>query len=617
MSDHKKHIDFYESFIQAKDAGNREAVRRRAYVNNQQYTDEERAVLNRRKQPVITDNQIKRKTDYFLGVERQTRTDPKAYPRTPEHEEGAEAITDGLRYVCDNSEWDIERSEGFDYLIVEGIEAYIVPVEKTPDGFDIKPRHIPFDRIIYDIHSRDRYFRDSNRKGVVTWMDKDDALDMFPDKADTINDSFSEDESDIFDDRPNSAVWCDPARDRIKVIQLYYLKSGVWMHCVFTKAGYLIDPEESPYQDEYGRPDCPIELAGAYIDSDNDRFGLVEDMISLQDMLNKMESKYMHYINTNQTYGNQKIQDVAKLKMEAKKPDGHMEIQGDGVFGQDFGIIPTDNKAVGAFNLLQHAMNSLNEIGGNSIVDDSASGRSKEITQQTKNIELGAVLDTHRQCSKRVYRQIHNRMKQFWTARKWIRVTDDEDNLKFVEFNKPVTYAELFEEKYGKGWQQQFPNLLMHPNINDVVEIQNKLSEIDVDIVIEEAPDIVNIQQEQFAVIAKLAESYGPEHVPFSEVVKLSTLRNKDAFIERTKGDEQQRQRQAAEAAQKRQQGEQMQMQAFMTELQEKASRAKLNEAKAAEAMTKAQKNLADEEKTDLEAEAQEIENELTVAGMR
>jgi hypothetical protein len=274
---------------------------------------------------------------------------------------------------------------------------------------------------------------------------------------------------------------------------------------------------------------------------------------------------------------------------------------------------------------LQQAMSSLNEIGGNSIVADSASGRSKEVTQQTKNIELGAALDAHRQVSKMVYRQIFFRMRQYWDEEKWIRVTDDENNFKFVMLNQPVTYADLLEEKFGKGWNQnpqllqQMPQLAAYaqsPMINEVVEIRNNPAELDVDIIIEEAPDVINIQQEQFAVMAKLAESYGPEHVPFEEVLKLSNLRNKDGFIERTKGNEQQRQQNEQMMAQKRQQTEQMQVQAFMADLQEKRSKSVLNEAKARQTMADASKTVAEEEKIDLEAENLEIENELTVASM-
>ena len=107
MADHRKLLGFYESFVDKTSLGHEEAKRRRSYVNNQQWTEEEEAKIKARKQPIITDNAIKRKTDYFLGIERQTRTDPKAYPRTPEHDDEGEAFTDAIRFVCDNNDWDI------------------------------------------------------------------------------------------------------------------------------------------------------------------------------------------------------------------------------------------------------------------------------------------------------------------------------------------------------------------------------------------------------------------------------------------------------------------------------------------------------------------------------
>ena len=533
----KRHIDFYNAFIETTEAGHKEARTRRNYVNNIQWTKEEVNELNKRKQPVITDNRIKRKTDYFLGIERQTRTDPKAFPRTPEHEDGSNAVTDALRYICDNNDWDIERSEAFDNLIVEGIEGYSITVAKLPNGeFEIRVHHIPWDRIIYDYHSTDRFFRDVKKNGIIVWMDEDDAIQAFKGKEETIEASFglNSDDYDSFDDKPEKGVWCDKLKRRLKVIQMYYLEKGKWMHCVYTKAGYLIDPAPSKYLDEYGQPDNPIVLGSAYVDKDNDRFGLVQDMISLQDMVNKGHSKYMHIVNSNQTWGNEQGPNANEAKKQGRMPDGHFELSGSAKFGEDFGVIQTDNKAMGTFNITQQAIQSLAEIGGNSLVDDEASGRSKEVTAQTKIIELGPVLDTHRQCSKMVYKHMWNRVKQFWNKHKWIRVTDDEDNIKFVQLNQPVTYAQALTEKYG----QIPPEAANSPSLNNVMEIKNKVDEIDVDIIVEEAPDIINIQQEQFKVLSDLARAYGPQEVPFEQMLKLSSLRNKDQFVEQTKGSE-------------------------------------------------------------------------------
>ena len=45
----------------------------RNYRDGKQYTDEEIAVLKKRKQPIITDNKIQDKCDTLLGMEKQMR----------------------------------------------------------------------------------------------------------------------------------------------------------------------------------------------------------------------------------------------------------------------------------------------------------------------------------------------------------------------------------------------------------------------------------------------------------------------------------------------------------------------------------------------------------------
>lgn len=80
--------------------------RDRDYYDGEQLTTTERNELKKRGQPPIIINRIQRKIDFLKGIEKQTRTNPKAYPRTPVHEEDSEACTDAIRYVCDNTNFD-------------------------------------------------------------------------------------------------------------------------------------------------------------------------------------------------------------------------------------------------------------------------------------------------------------------------------------------------------------------------------------------------------------------------------------------------------------------------------------------------------------------------------
>lgn len=180
-------------------------------------------------------------------------------------------------------------------------------------------------------------------------------------------------------------------------------------------------------------------------------------------------------------------------------------------------------------------------------------------------------------------------------------MTDDENKLKFVMLNQPMTFRMALEEQYGK----LPPEAENHPNIDQVMTdemgqpmmIRNDVAAIDVDIIIEESPDIINIQQEQFAVVAKLAEAYGPEEVPFEKLVRLSQLRGKDEFLDDTKGTDEERAQQAQQAQQEREQAKQIAMAQAQAEIQSKAADAEAKKARAT-------KDMAD-------AEAQMIENKI------
>jgi hypothetical protein len=69
------------------------------FVHGTQWTAEQIKQLNLRKQPVVWNNKTKRKINGIVGTLQRLRQDPKAYPRTPKHEQGAELATATIRYA--------------------------------------------------------------------------------------------------------------------------------------------------------------------------------------------------------------------------------------------------------------------------------------------------------------------------------------------------------------------------------------------------------------------------------------------------------------------------------------------------------------------------------------
>jgi len=158
-------MDLVREFESAEDATRDArllAERDRDYYDEKQWTSEEITALKQRGQPVVVFNRIKRKVNAMQGLEKQSRKDPRAFPRNPSDEDSARAATDALRFVCDQSDWDSHRSEAAFHIAVEGTGAIFVGFGAGKDGQDPSVRNIPWDRLYWDPHSTSALASDSN-----------------------------------------------------------------------------------------------------------------------------------------------------------------------------------------------------------------------------------------------------------------------------------------------------------------------------------------------------------------------------------------------------------------------------------------------------------------------
>jgi hypothetical protein len=576
--------DLVRMFEESEDAtreARKLAERDTDYRDNKQWSADEERELKRRKQPVVTYNRIQRKIDYLSGLERQQRKDPKAFPRNPDDEDAANAATDAIRFVCDAEQWDEKRSAAWDDLLTPGICAIMVGHRQTRKGIDPALLQIPFDRYFYDPHSARPDFSDKTYDGIVTWYDLAVAKRKWADREDILDSTMeAAQRTDTYDDKPKDKLWGDAKRKRVRVVEMYYIRDGVWFRCVFTEAGHLEDPAPSPYLDEEGSPENPIRSMGLYVDRENNRFGAVRVMISPQDEINKRRSKGLHLITMRQfRMSPSSTQSMDTIKRELAKPDGG--IQGD---KDDFEILPTNDMAAANLQLLQEAKAEIDLLGANAALagknENELSGRAILAQQQGGMVEVARMFDRLRALSISVYRAIWNRIRQFWTDERWIRVTDDERNLKFVGLNQKVTVAMLAQDAakgdekalatarklvgpavdaamQGDQKAQMALGLFVQQNGHSVVEVRNAVNELDIDIVIDEGMDTPSVQAEQFETLAKMLPSAPPNLQPilWESLFESSALRGKEQILEKFNQppppavqEAQQRQQQIAEA---------------------------------------------------------------------
>ena len=533
-------VQWFEAAEQATETSRAEAERDRDYRHGVQWTPEEIATLEKRKQPIVTIDRIGPKVDFLLGMEQQQRSDPKAFPRTPKEQEGADAATDSLRYVLDENRWDRVRSEDFDNFIVEGSCGVDVRIVEKYGEQCVEVIPIMWDRMFYDPHSRRKDFSDAKYLGQCVWMDVEDAKREWPDAEESLDSTMASEAAttgQTFDDAPRTH-WADPKRKRVRIVEMWTVEDGRVWHTKFTKAGSL-SRMESPYVDEEGKPEWGFVFGSCYVDREGNRFGVVRRWISLQDEINKRRSKAMHILNVRQVKAERgAVEDLNKARAELAKPDGYIEVTP----GMEFEVLPTNDMAAAQFQLLQEAKSEIDAVGVNAALSGNEgrnmSGRALMARSEQGLNELGPVFDGFKQWQLDVYRKVWNRVRQFWTAEKWIRVTDNEANVKYVGLNQPMTLGDQLRQELEQSGQLITPDmeqqLKMDPRMQAVVGVRNSVADMDVDIVLDTVPATASLQIEQFQELAGLAK-YGVQ-IPPDALIEASQLRNKDKILESMRG---------------------------------------------------------------------------------
>ena len=546
----------FEESEEASEEARELAERDRDYVDGDQLDETQLKELSDRGQPAVIINRIKRKIDFLVGLEKQQRTRPRALPRTPKHEQDAEACTDSLNYVIDDSDFKNTRSAVWRNMLIEGIGAVDVCVKGYDDSYSgdsnevcIEINQFRFDRFFHDPHSLSLDFTDATYYGGVWWMDYEDALARWPDKQEVLEAALGNARfSDTFDDKPTYQVWADRKRKRVRIVQMWLKRMGSgkadeWWFAEFTQSGILLSGK-SPYVTDDGDPEPGMIAQAAYCNRQGNRYGAVREMISPQDEINKRRSKSLHLLNSNQIlYEEGVVDDLEKARREAARPDGVIKIAPGGLAEQRFQFRERTDLAAGHIQLLQEAKQEIDMMGPNASMQgesgDSASGRAIMASQQGGMIEMGDLLDNLRHFDKRVYRAVWNRIRQYWTGQKWIRITDDERNVRFAAINKPATVQLPVAGPDGQPIQV--------PDIDPMTgeqRIENNLAQSQVDIYIDDVSDVVAPQIEQWQALVELKKVDVNNELSFEDLIQAApNIKNKEQILERM----QQRKQEAAQ----------------------------------------------------------------------
>lgn len=506
----------FRAFEENKRREQEEQKESRRYYSGRQWTDAELAVLKRRNQPAIWDNRIARKVDFLVGVEQRMRRDPKAYGRGPQDQKGADVATASLRFVCDMNRWETLASDSAHDGMVSGVGIAWIGIEGGPRGLDVKLKRGQVDRFFYDPRSTLPDFSDARYMGMYLWLDVDDVKAEHPDHADDLEAMVDRESGVTFSaiDEDRDEQWGDFEHRRVRIVEFYERKitpqGPAWYYCKFT-GDLVLEKMWSPYRDENGIPDCPYVAWSPYIDERGDRYGVVRNMRPMQDEINQRRSKLLHLTNARQIHLRDGIvDDVDKTRHELAKPDGVITHQG--TWNQDIGVVENALEMKGQAELLAQAQASLENLGpnpgligkGGGVADQS--GRAILAQRDSGMTELSPVFERLRDWKLRCYRKMWARIRQAWQGERFIRITDDPKAPNYLGIN-----------------QYQIDPM------TGMAMSQNVVAEIDVDVILDEGPDTIVMQEELMQTLSQLGEvATGPLG---RVMIELSQVNNKDQLL--------------------------------------------------------------------------------------
>lgn len=515
----------------------------RDYIDGpKQLTSEVRTILATRKQPPIYTNRVRPAINGVLGVLEASRSDPRAYPRNPDDEQAAEVCTKTLRYIGDEASFDELKQDVAENFLVEGSGACIVEM----DGDRISPVQIRWEEFYYDPYSRRNDLKDAMYLGIAKWTDWANLRGRYTDRINEIGDPFNRGGGGFFglfgdswDDRPDGRGWIDRRRQRVMLVEEYHLADGEWRRCVYIASGVL-EYDVSPYVDDKGRPCCPIEAVSCYVAggtegrtadiAPNDRYGIVSDMMPIQDEINASRSRSLHLMNSRQVQRvdeNAPPVDANTVRDEAAKADG--------VIPAGYQIVSTAEQTQANFLRMQEAKSEIERMGPTPAIlgrqeGASQSGRARLVSQQAGLTELARPLARLKDWELRCYRQMWWRARQFWQDPMWIRVTDELQAPEFLQINEPIL-GEVVQVVQDPMTGQPVQQVGM-----GIVGANNRPAEMDMDIILDTTPDTATLQQEVFAEFIELVRTGTDVFDPrFELLIEMSPLATKAQVLERLK----------------------------------------------------------------------------------
>lgn len=244
-----KYRKWFKGAIEAWQKWQTEAKEDYDFTVGRQWKPEELAEFEEQKKPPLVINRIRPLINILSGWQRSNRFDLSFLPRTGDDIELADLREGITKYIMDKCNYETAESSVFQDCAIGGISCFYVRYKydyEIDKGQALIERADPFS-VYCDPEAHELDFSDAKFICRARWADKDELIQIFPDKAEEIENNYSvydpaEKENRV--DPEINPIWYNSELKKIRVVECWYKKAET--QTIF----YTADGQTFPLTDE-------------------------------------------------------------------------------------------------------------------------------------------------------------------------------------------------------------------------------------------------------------------------------------------------------------------------------------------------------------------------------
>ncbi len=494
----RKLIGFYQRELERQGVNRIEMAEDEDFYDNEQWSAEEKAVLDDRGQFPLVYNVISTTINWVIGTEKRGRTDFRVLPRRKDAAKPAERKTQILKYLSDANRSTFHRSRAFEDATKVGIGWLEDGVQDEDDSEPIYSRYESWRNMLWDSACTELDLSDARYVFRSKWLDYDVGASMFPDRLPHIQEAcrdagafgtdwmHGDEAMDSLEDAIAEGTLDSLAmnRDRFRAIECWFRKptqvkrlrggdfrgevfdpdfqphvdevtsgralivekSMMRMHVAILTTSHILYLGESPYR--HNRfPFTPIW--GYRRGRDGMPYGLIRGMKGIQRDINKRASKALHILSTNKVVMDEgAVPDLDEFSEEVARPDAIIVKKK----GYELTLNAERELAPAHLDLMSRSITMIQQQSG---VTDENLGRRTNATSGIaigRRQEQGAMATAGLFDNLRLAAQIQGEkqlstVEQFMTEEKQFRITNMRGTPEYVTVNDGLPENDIVSTK--------------------------------------------------------------------------------------------------------------------------------------------------------------------------